>query len=81
MAAGDLRVIETPGFTGLVRLDTVEPADPASDEAAALKAAIAAQAEQALAGDAFTLYTNAMTNAAGIRLDEGMIAAVHAQFP
>jgi peptidyl-prolyl cis-trans isomerase D len=58
----------------------VTPAAPDGDEAAALKGAIAAQAEQALAQDAFTLYVNALTRDAGITLDEAAIAAVHAQF-
>lgn len=80
MRPGDLRVIEGPGYTALLRLDGVEPADPANAETAALRTAIAAQAEQALAQDALALYTQSLLAGAGIRLDEGAIAAVHAQF-
>lgn len=80
MDAGQLRVIEAPGYVALVRLDAVIPAAPTGDEAAALQGALAAQAEQALAQDAFTLFVNALTRDAGITLDEGAIAAVHAQF-
>lgn len=81
MDPGALQVIEGPGFTALLRLDRVTPADPASDEGQAFRAAIAAQAEQAVAQDVFQLYSNAMTAQGGIVLDEAAIAAVHAQFP
>ncbi|NUB43719.1 peptidyl-prolyl cis-trans isomerase [Fertoebacter nigrum] len=80
MAEGELRVISGPGFTGLVRLDSIRPGAAEGDDAAALKGAIAGQAEQALAQDALTLFTNALTAEAGIRLDQTAIDAVHAQF-
>lgn len=80
MQAGQVRVIEGPGYVAVVRLDVVTPAAADGEAAAALKGAIAAQAEQALAQDAFTLYVNALTRDAGITLDEAAIAAVHAQF-
>jgi peptidyl-prolyl cis-trans isomerase D len=80
MTEGELRVISGPGFTGLVRLDQIRPGPAEGDDAAALKGAIAGQAEQALAQDALTLFTNALTAEAGIRLDQTAIDAVHAQF-
>lgn len=80
MQPGELRVIEGPGFTGIVQLDDINAADPEGDDAAALKGAIAAQVEQALSQDALTLFTNALTNEAGITLDQTAINAVHAQF-
>ena len=80
MQPGELRVIEGPGFTGIVQLDDINAADPEGDDAAALKGAIAAQVEQALSQDALTLFTNALTNEAGISLDQTAINAVHAQF-
>ncbi|HSF65695.1 MAG TPA: SurA N-terminal domain-containing protein [Paracoccaceae bacterium] len=80
MEEGHVRVIEADGYVAVARLDTITPAAPEGEEAAALKGAIAAQAEQALAQDAFTLYVNALTRDAGITLDEAAIAAVHAQF-
>jgi peptidyl-prolyl cis-trans isomerase D len=79
MEAGQVRVIEGPGFAGLVRLDTVIAANPDNPEVAPLRAAIAAQVEQALAADALALFTAAQTREAGIVLDEAAIAAVHAQ--
>ncbi len=79
MQAGQVRVIEGPGFTALVRLDLVLPADPANPDVAPLRAAIAAQVEQGLAADALALYTAEQTRSGGIVLDEAAIAAVHAQ--
>lgn len=80
MAEGEVRVIEGPGFTGVVRLDTITPAPAEGDEAEALKAAIAAQAEQALAQDGYALFTTALSDGAGITLNDAAINAVHAQF-
>ena len=79
MQAGQVRVIEGPGFVGLVRLDIVLPADAADPERAPLRDAIAAQAEQALAADALALFTAEQTRTGGIMLDEAAINAVHAQ--
>ena len=80
MAAGEMRVIEGPGFTGILTLDSITPGDGTGDAAAALKGAIATQIEQAIAQDALQLFTDAMTNDAGITLDQNAINAVHAQF-
>ena len=80
MAQGDVRVIEGPGFTAVVTLDSVAPALTTGEDAMALREAIATQAAQAIAGDAFTLFTNALTAQAGITLDQAAINAVHAQF-
>ncbi|MFN4153071.1 MAG: SurA N-terminal domain-containing protein [Paracoccaceae bacterium] len=80
MSAGDLRVIEGPGFVGIVRLDEVMPAAQEGEDVAALKSAISAQVEQAFAQDALQLFSNALTEEAGIFLDQNAINAVHAQF-
>lgn len=79
MAQGDVRVIEGPGYTAVVQLDSISPAGDDAD-AATLRDAIKVQAGQAIASDAFTLYTNALTAQAGITLDQNAINAVHAQF-
>lgn len=81
MAEGDLAVVESGGFTGVVQLDAITPAASEGADAEALKAAIAAQAEQALAQDAFLLFGAALQAEAGISLDQQAINAVHAQFP
>lgn len=79
MAEGELRVIEGPGFTGLVQLDAILPAETEGAEAEALRDTITLRARQALAQDAFTLFTNALSNEAGIQIDQTAVNAVHAQ--
>lgn len=80
MSEGELRVIEGPNFVGILRLDGISPAAAEGEAAAALKGAIATQVEQAISQDALQLFTNALTNEAGISLDQSAINAVHAQF-
>jgi len=80
MAEGEVRVIEAPGFVGVLRLDSVLPAAPDDPEAIAMKAAIGAQVEQALGQDAFALFTAGLIAEAGVTTNEPAIAAVNAQF-
>jgi peptidyl-prolyl cis-trans isomerase D len=80
MGAGETRVIEEGDFVALAQVQTITPGAATGPDADALKGAIAAQAEQALAQDAFTLYTNALTQDAGITLNTTAINAVHSQF-
>lgn len=80
MDVGQVRVVEDGDFIALSQLQTITPGATTGDDAEALKGAIAAQAEQALAQDAFTLFTNALTQEAGISLNTTAINAVHAQF-
>lgn len=81
MAEGDVRVIEAEGFVGVVRLDRILPAPTEGPDAEALKTALMAQAEQAIAADAFNAYTTALTSDAGISIDQAAINAVHASLP
>jgi peptidyl-prolyl cis-trans isomerase D len=85
MAAAETRVVEgnTPDsdtFVGLAQLQSITPGTTSGEDADALKGAISAQVEQALSQDAFTLYTNALTQEAGITLNTAAINAVHSQF-
>lgn len=80
MAPGTVEVVEAPGYTALVRLDEVIAAEPDSEDALALKDALGLQLRQAISQDALTLFSNALTNEAGITLDQTAINAVHAQF-
>ena len=75
-----MALVEGTGFTALVQLDAVIPAEATGPDADALRDAIAIQAEQSIAQDAFSLFTNALTNEAGITLDQTAINAVNAQF-
>ena len=79
MTVGEVRLIDTPGFTGLVQLDSILPVDPASDAAKAAREAIAAQAKQSVAQDSYDLFTAAMTTQGGLTIDQSVIASVQAQ--
>ncbi len=81
MAKGDVRVIDEAGFVGIVQLNTITLAATDDAAATALKAAIAAQVQQAIANDAFAAFTSAITTEAGIHLDQGAISAVKNQMP
>jgi peptidyl-prolyl cis-trans isomerase D len=78
MAEGDVRVFEADGFTGVVLLDSVQPAATEGPDAEAVRTSIAAQIEQAIAQDAFNAFTTALTAEAGITLDQSAINAVNA---
>lgn len=77
MAAGDVRVIDEDGFIAVVQLNEVMAAEETGEEADALRAALSAQIEQALANDAMSAYSNALIDAAGVTLDQGAITAVN----
>jgi len=79
MAQGELRVIEGPDFVALVQLDSIQPAATDTPDALAMKAEIAGQLQQALAQDAFEMFSTALIAEAGITLDDAAIAAVNAQ--
>ncbi|MBA3910570.1 MAG: peptidylprolyl isomerase [Rhodobacter sp.] len=81
MAEGDVRVIEAAGFVVVVRLDRVLPATTEGTDAEAMRAALAAKAQQAISGDAFNAFTAALTAEAGISIDQAAINAVHASLP
>ncbi len=80
MDADQVRVVDQGDFIALVQLQSITPGAPSGQDTDALKGAIAAQAEQAVAQDAFTLFTNALTQDAGISLNTAAINAVHSQF-
>jgi peptidyl-prolyl cis-trans isomerase D len=81
MAEGDVQVIEAEGFIAVVRLDRIQPAATEGADAEALRAAIAAQAGQAISADAFAAFTNALSTEAGITLDQAVINAVNTSLP
>ncbi len=77
MAEGEVKVIEADGFVAVVKLDKVLPAATEGEDATAMQASLAAQAQRAIAQDAFAAFTNALTAEAGITLDQTAINAVH----
>ena len=72
-------MIEEPGITALLRLDTVQPADKANDDTQALHDAIATNAQKAIADDIATLFTAAVAQKAGISLDQTVLSSVNTQ--
>lgn len=79
MTPGERRVIEGPDFVGLVQLDSIQPAPADTPDALATKAELASQLQQALAQDAFEMFSAALIAEAGITINDAAIAAVHAQ--
>jgi peptidyl-prolyl cis-trans isomerase D len=78
---GGLRVIEEPGFVAVLQLDRIMPAATETEDAASIRAALAADIEQSIALDAFRAYTAALSSAPGfVKLDQQAIAAVEARF-
>ena len=79
MAMGELRLIDTPAFTGLIRLDTVTPVDLIAEASRAARDAMATEVQQSIAQDAYDLFTAAMTAQGGLTIDQSVIASVQAQ--
>ena len=78
LAEGAVQVIEAPDFVAVVQLDRILPAETEGEEAQAMQDALAANARQAIAADAFAAFTAALTAEAGISLDQAAINAVNA---
>jgi peptidyl-prolyl cis-trans isomerase D len=81
MAEGEVRVIEEGTFVGVLQLDRVLAAATDTPDAVAIRDALSAQIDQAIAQDAFGAYQQALLAEAGVNLNQGAIDAVHAQFP
>jgi peptidyl-prolyl cis-trans isomerase D len=81
MPEGSVQVMEGEGFVAVVQLDRILPAETEGEDAQAMQEALAQQARQAIAGDAFAAFTAALTAEAGITLDQSAINAVHASMP
>lgn len=79
MQLAELRLIEEPGFVGLVRLDSIAPADATSPDGSELREVIEINLRRALSEDVTALYTSALAQKAGITLDQPMIDAVNVQ--
>ncbi len=79
MTEGKTEAVEANGRVFLIALRAVNAADPADPDVAALRKQVDEQMSQAMAQDMFQLFTGAVEARAGIRLDQGAIAAVNAQ--
>lgn len=79
LAPDEVQVVTSGGFVALVQLNAILPASEADEDGKALKEAISVNATRALSNDLFDLYTTALTNEAGITLDQAAINAVNSQ--
>ncbi len=79
MSAGEVRLIDTPDFKGLVQLDSITPLDPKAETSKTARDAIAGQIQQDIAQDIYGLFTSAMTAQGGLKIDQAVITAVQAQ--
>ena len=76
---GDIVKVDANGVVALVRLDSITPADLASDAAKAEMDKLASQAAQSVAQDAYDLFSTAMTTQGGLTIDQAAINAVQAR--
>ncbi|MEO6298481.1 MAG: peptidyl-prolyl cis-trans isomerase [Paracoccaceae bacterium] len=79
MKPGELRLVDLPGYTALVHLDAITPADTTSDAAKAARDKLAKQVQQTIAQDAYGLYTDAMTAQGGLTIDQSVIDSVQSR--
>lgn len=80
-AVGDTVVIPAAGAAYIARLDAINAAVRDATDVALLLQIIEAQVGQSMAQDVFESFGRAMEGDVGIRLDQGVINAVHASFP
>ncbi len=76
---GDVAKVDANGTVALVRLDRVTPADLTSAESKAAMDNLANQSAQAIAQDAYDLFSTAMTTQGGLTIDQAAITAVQAR--
>jgi peptidyl-prolyl cis-trans isomerase D len=79
LESGAAAAIDDRGYVGIVVLDAIIPADPETEEAKALRQAIAERTAQEISQDAFALFVRSLENRAEIRLNQTAIEAINAQ--
>lgn len=80
MEPGDVRLIEGNGRVFLLRLNSVLPPDPEDAELAEIEGIIQNQAAAGYAQDLLITLVSDIRSRAELRLDEGALNAVHANF-
>ncbi|MFO7919936.1 MAG: peptidyl-prolyl cis-trans isomerase [Nioella sp.] len=80
-APGDRVVIPGPRAAYIARLDEIHAGTRGSPEVQALEGQFARQSAGSLTGDVFEAFGQALQDEVGISLDQGVINAIHAQFP
>ena len=79
MALDEVRLIDTPAFTGLIRLDSIAAIDPAAETSVTAREALTRQIRQGIAQDSYGLLTSALTAEGGLVIDQAVIASVQSQ--
>ncbi len=79
MKAGEVQLVQSKDFTGLIRLDSILPVDPKAPDAQKTHDKLAAQTEQSIAQDTYDLFTAAMTAQGGLTIDQATIKSVQSQ--
>ncbi|MBS0563101.1 MAG: SurA N-terminal domain-containing protein [Proteobacteria bacterium] len=79
MTAGDHKVVDAGGKVYLLSLDSVTPADMASEQVRALRDKIRASLSQSTGRDLFDAFTRAVESTQKVTLDQAAINAVDAQ--
>lgn len=79
MTAGETAVWSKDGITGLLHLSEIIQAPVIGGAADEAKKALTDEYRASIAGDLFALYSKAVTDKAGLKLDQSAINAVHTQ--
>lgn len=79
MAEGDIRAVAGNGSYLIVELDAITDADLSQGENATIQNLVGQQVSQSLTQDILDAYANFVRRNAEIELDQGALAAVHAQ--
>ncbi|MEM9497142.1 MAG: SurA N-terminal domain-containing protein [Pseudomonadota bacterium] len=80
MDAGDVQVISGPGRVFVLRLNSILPPDPDDAELAEIETLVRNQGAAAFAQDLLIVLVSDIRTRAELRLDDGAINAVHANF-
>lgn len=77
--AGEVEIADSGDRVFLVRLDAIQPADPAQDEAARISEAVGNRIGETLRNDLFEYYNRAIQTRAGVELNQNVINTVNTQ--
>ncbi|MBL3673755.1 SurA N-terminal domain-containing protein [Paracoccus sp. KCTC 42845] len=76
---GEIEIVDADNRVILLRLDSVDQADLAGEDAQRITDAVGDRLEQSLQSDLFDYYARAVQREAGISLDQSAINAINAQ--
>ena len=81
MAPDDIRTLSADGDAWIVRLDTVNAADPDALDAQAVRAQFAAETARDLSNAVMSAYTQSVLQRSDVSINQVTIDAVHATIP